>query len=212
MAIYCKAEKGHNAVRFAENTGVIDEWKHSWPKGEISYRLNNWSTDNISEYHQNMAVTVALRAWQLYISDLKFRRERNPDVSVDFDVFFKGRAAFSSNNVFAHAYYPGQGKVSGDVEINDGSWEWVTDSRLQDLARPPLVPILIHEFGHSLGLSHDPRTPNAIMYPYFDLGKKKNHLHAYDIERMQSRYGERKLSQRLLDYFAARRDNGWDFD
>ena len=50
------------------------------------------------------------------------------------------------------------------------------------------------------------------MYPSMNLGKTKNTLHEYDIERIQSRYGKRNLSQRVLDYFMRRRIRGGDFD
>ena len=198
-------------ILFKENIEGIDEWPHSWPKGEITYRLNNHTKDIAKASLQDRAVTVALRAWQLRISDLKFRRERNTDVSVDFDVSFQPLEKFSGKGVLAHAWFPGQGKISGDCEIND-EWNWTTHSALQKLSTPPLVPILIHEFGHSLGLRHDTVTRESIMYPSFDLGQKKNKLGPRDIIRIQQRYGARKISQRIIDYFINRRDKGFDFD
>jgi hypothetical protein len=78
----------------------------------------------------------------------------------------------------------------------------------------PLVPIMIHEFGHSLGLRHDTNTASQnteIMYPTFNLGRKKTNLGPRDIERIQAKYGARNLSQRILDYFMNRRALGWDF-
>ena len=209
--IFCSAEKSidSHSIQFKEN--IIEEWPHNWSDGEISYRLNNFSDDHISERNQLRAVTVALRVWQLRINKLKFRRERSEFPSVDFQVSFHPTDHFSSNNVFAHAYFPGQGEVSGDVHINDESWDWVSHSQLMDLAHPPLVPILIHEFGHSLGLRHDTRTQESIMYPSFNLGRKKNKLHEFDVERIQDKYGVRNISQRIIDYFRRRRDAGWDF-
>jgi hypothetical protein len=53
---------------------------------------------------------------------------------------------------------------------------------------------------------------DSIMYPSFDLGKRKNDLHTRDIQRIQSRYGARDISQRIIDYFQKRRDEAWDFD
>ena len=79
------------------------------------------------------------------------------------------------------------------------------------MGQPPLVPILIHEFGHSLGLRQDVVESSSIMYPSFNLGRKKNKLHENDIRRIQERYGERKISQRIIDYFRNRRDRGFDF-
>jgi len=211
-AVHCEAHANLNNIGFSENvTGSIDEWPHSWPKGEITWRLNNYTHDITREYHQRRAVSASLRAWQIRINHLKFRQERNPDVSVDFDVSFRPLSYFDGRKgVLAHAWYPGQGKISGDVEIND-EWNWVTHSKLQTLAKPPLVPILIHEFGHSLGLRHDPREKDSIMYPSFDLGQKKNRLHSRDVTRIQDRYGKRTLPQWLVSSLLNRRDRGFDF-
>ena len=208
-----KAERKRDKIIFTENLAAgITEWPHSWPDGEISYRLNSYSTD-FSERDQLRAITIALRTWQLRINKIKFRRERNPDVSVDLDVTFEPTSHFNSDNILAHAYYPGQGDISGDVHINDG-WNWVSGVHLADMAHPPIVPIMIHEFGHSLGLAHDTATSSQnteIMYPSFNLGRKKTNLGPNDIFRIQERYGYRNLSQRILDYFMRRRELGWDF-
>lgn len=199
----------HN-LEFRENIEGIDEWPHNWPDGEISYRLNNFS-DDFSRQWQKRAVTVALRAWQLRITKLKFRRERNPDVSVDFNVSFEDLAHFDNRKgVFAHAYFPGQGDISGDVHIND-YWQWVHGTELMTLSKPPLVPVLVHEFGHSLGLRHDTFDNMDIMYPSFDLGKPKNQIGHRSISRAQDRYGARMLPEWLIKYFIERRSGGWDF-
>lgn len=203
---------GMNEIKYEETVDErISEWPHSWPEGEITYRLNNFTTDISREDWQHRAVTVALRAWQFKISKLKFRRERNPDVSVDFDVSFENLAHFDNRRgVFAHAYFPGQGQLSGDVHIND-DWDWVPATKFQMLSKPPLVPILMHEFGHSLGLRHDPFDNTDIMYPSFDLGKQKNLIGKRSTERMQERYGKRNLASWIQDYFNSRRLRGSDF-
>ena len=213
--VLCQAtadKKKGRIIAFKEIGANITEWPHSWPDGEVSYRLNSYSTD-FSERNQIRAITVALRAWQLRINKIRFRRERNPDVTVDFDVSFEPASHFNSSNILAHAYFPGQGDISGDVHIND-NWTWVSGVHLADMAHPPVVPIMIHEFGHSLGLAHDTATSSQnteIMYPSFNLGRKKTTLGPNDIYRIQERYGYRTLSQRIIDYFANRRALGWDF-
>ena len=110
-----------SSMEFAES-GIeecdIKEWPHSWPEGEITYRLNNFTNDIRMQRHQERAVTVALRMWQLRIDKLKFRRERNVDTGVDFNVSFAGHDRFRSKSVLAHAWFPGQGEISGDCEIN----------------------------------------------------------------------------------------------
>ena len=81
MAIRCELKSELNGLKFHDNIEGIDEWEHNWPDGEITYRLNNNSMDFDVSY-QKRAVTVALRTWQWRINKLRFRRERNPDVSV----------------------------------------------------------------------------------------------------------------------------------
>jgi len=210
-----KANTISNVADFKENIEGITEWKYRWPDGEITYRLNNLTPDIISSRHQERAITVALRVWQLRIKDIKFKREYNKDTSVDFDVSFRDQSVFSSPNVLAHAWFPGQGAISGDVEIND-KWNWVTHTKISGIGNPPLVPIMIHEFGHSLGLRHDTTDHNSIMYPSFNLGLKKNDLSENDIRRIQGKegfvgYGARTLSQRIIDMLKRRRDLGLDF-
>jgi len=204
-------QKDSSTLQFSETIDDrIDEWPHSWPKGEISYRLNSFS-DDTKKVWQERAVTVALRAIRLREKDLIFRKERNPDTHVDFNVEFEDLAHFNGRRgVFAHAYFVGQDDISGDVHIND-DWNWVPGSHLQTLAKPPLVPILIHEFLHSVGLRHDPYDVTDIMYPSFNLGEKKVKIGNRSVARLQERYGKRSLPSWIIAYFQLRRLEGRDF-
>lgn len=210
----CDALSDKAGIIFKDSLGGLNEWpmEKNWPDGEVSYRLNNFSEDFKKEW-QTRAVTVSLRTWQLRLERLNFRREYNRTANVDINISFKPQEVFSSRFTFAHAWYPGQGDISGDCEIND-AWNWQPGVHLSDLARPPLIPVLIHEMGHSLGLVHD-TTQGAknreLMYPSYDMGRKQTNLGPNDITRIQERYGARTISQRLLDYFLNRRLNGWDF-
>ena len=76
--------------------------------------------------------------------------------------------------VLAHAYFPGQGEISGDIHIND-EWNWVPHSNWQDLARPPLLTVLMHEIGHSLGLRHDNRSNKLYNVPINESRKNKEY-------------------------------------
>lgn len=213
MKLYkCEATSCVANQKFEFKSSATTEWPHNWPDGEISYRLNNFSDDLIGKW-QKRAVTEALMAWQLKIQKIKFRMERNMTSHVDFNVSFKPISEFSSPNILAQCYYPGQGEVSGDCEIND-NWDWVASIIHADMGHPPLVPILIHEFGHGIGLVHATEYPQHvtdIMYPSFDLGKKKNDIGPYSTGRAQSRYGVRTVSQRFEDLILLRRNLGKNF-
>jgi len=185
-----------------------NEWPHSWDKGTVTYRLDNFTPDIEERKWQERAVTVAFRVWQLRIKDLKFKRVYD-DKKVDIPISFEPLSVFGGKKgVLAHATYPGQSVMY--IHIND-EWNWVPGVKWSKMMTPPLVPILIHEIGHGLGLKHDTRCMSSIMYPSFDLGKKKNTLNPDDIKRIQTRYGKRNLSQRLLDYFIKRRTEGYDY-
>lgn len=190
----------------------IKEWPHSWPHGELSYRLNNYTKDIVKERWQTRSVVVALRCWQLRFSKLRFRRERNPDTHVDINVSFEDLDHFDGRKgVLAHAFFPGQGDISGDVHIND-EWNWVARYQNQTMGKPPLLPILIHEFGHSIGLRHDPFDKTDIMYPSFDLGgPRKFRIGNRSVKRAQERYGRRILASWIIAYFQRRRMESRDF-
>lgn len=208
----CMAQPDKTGIVFNDNIQGIQEWPMSknFPEGEISYRLNNFSADFATNW-QIRAVTVAFRAWQWRIKKLKFRRERNPTAHVDADIWWRPQEFFSSPNVFAHAWYPGQGEISGNCELND-SWDYVPGVHLSRMNHPPLVPILVHEFGHSvIGLTHDPTSALEIMYPSFSIGSKKTGLGPNDVSRSQGRHDARTLPQYIIDYFLNRRQMGWDF-
>ena len=217
MTDLCKCEAvactANRKFEFRDNVVNQTEWPHSWPHGELSYRLNNLSEDFDKKW-QPLAVTQALMAWQYKIKHLKFRRERNPDAHVNINVNFSPQSTFSSAGVLAHAVYPGQGEASGDCEINDEGWDWVASIRDSNMGHPPLVPVLIHEFGHSIGLTHAVEYPlhtSDIMYPSFDLGQKKNTIGPFSTGRAQDRYGARNMNQRIIDMLIRRRNLGTIF-
>lgn len=202
----------------------IKEWEHKWSpsKGIVSWVVENKSDDKQIQGWEERAVAIALRTWGLRITDIKFRKlsiRKDPieaDIIVRFDSpdtnkYFKDRPT-----VLAYAYFPGQGKVSGDVTFND-AYIWSKDGKPINahLIDPEnygpdttstfktynIIQTLIHELGHSLGLRHNTECQDCIMYPYYN-GYVT--LHSNDVKRIQSFYGKRHLSTWILEYFRKR--------
>jgi hypothetical protein len=212
--IHCSAtlNKIGSEVAFKENVEGIEEWPHKLEFREHSYRLNNYTGDTLPKW-QERAVTVAFRMIQFRARKISFRRERNRDVTVDFDISFEPGDHFSSPYVLAHDYYPGQGAISSDCHIND-DWDWVPTAHMGDLNHPPLIPVLGHEFLHGCGFVHDTASSSMgkeLMYPSFDLGKIINKLGPRDIQRIGEQYGLRDMPHWIIQYFITRRNEGWDF-
>jgi hypothetical protein len=207
---YCAAQAGNGEIKFEATNQHQEEWTCYWDKGTLTYRLSNFSEDFNMKW-QKRVVTDAFMFWQLRIKDLKFKQIRDPDEQVDINIVFKPQNHFAQPEIYAQAYYPCQGLASGDIEINDG-WDWRASVRRADKEHPPLLPIMIHELGHSLGLSHDRQSNWSIMWPYFQLGDSKTTLGPRDIERIQKIYGKRTGLQRLIDIIRKRAISGSTYE
>ena len=121
----------------------------------------------------------------------------------------------------AYAYFPNGQKIGGDITFND-SVIWTTNGKPIHAHKvfpdkyPPntktklrtynMVHTLLHECGHAIGLKHCQQHKHCIMYPYYN-GKVQ--LHDHDVQRIQSIYGARGLSKRIIDYFRKRMHRKW---
>ena len=93
--------------------------------------------------------------------------------------------------VLAHAFQPGTetmfgtgGTIAGDVHV-DPDWNWV-DSATPGAGQFDLFTVLLHEFGHSLGLGHS-ADPSSVMFSTYSGARRT--LAADDIAGIQAIYG-----------------------
>ena len=60
--------------------------------------------------------------------------------------------------------------------------------------------VAVHEFGHSLGLSHS-AVPGAVMYPYYQTVEGDFKLSSDDIAGIQAVYGKTRYLKPTFDTF-----------
>uniref|UniRef100_A0A158Q8F8 ZnMc domain-containing protein n=1 Tax=Elaeophora elaphi TaxID=1147741 RepID=A0A158Q8F8_9BILA len=135
-------------------------------------------------------INEAINAWQ-NILPMQFREVR-PDYGADVKIRFAigdhgdPYRFDGSGKILAHAFPPGEG-IGGDIHLDDDEhWtiELTGDPYRQQVS---LRSIAMHEFGHSIGLSHS-NQEDSIMYAFYqyDLPAK---LSYDDLLAVQALYG-----------------------
>ena len=156
-----------------------------WSTTNLRYGYVNFTPD-MTKAKVRSGIKSAFNLWSA-VTPLKFTEipiGSNPEIRIQFATGSHGDGSpfDGAGGVLAHAYYPGQGAISGDSHFDDAeTWS---------INLPPsgidLVTVAAHEFGHALGLKHSNVT-NALMYAYY--GGPHRFLHQDDIDGIQALYG-----------------------
>jgi len=189
----------------------IDEWKHSWPDGIVTWKLESHSDDFDRIYSLQRIFALAFLTWGKEMKNIKFRRVRRVGADADIPITFLPRDEDelfkSSPGVLAYAYFPTPNSpVGGDMVFNDDYyWTWngagvnAHDVKPEQYPDPNTKVKLrtyniqhtgVHEIGHAIGLRHNQSCTDCVMYPYYNGNIK---LDSNDIARIQDRYGKRNL-------------------
>jgi len=156
-----------------------------WPDNEVSYRINSYTND-LSKSDVDADFAKAMKVWsdasQLKVNELT---SGNPDIKVDF---FEGDHGDNDpfdgpGKVLAHAYFPGNYDLAGDVHFDDEE----SFTRKQNTGINFLW-VAAHEVGHSLGLGHS-NDNDALMAPFYSGYQENFKLHPDDIAGIQYLYG-----------------------
>jgi hypothetical protein len=222
LKVHCKyiLEKGKVIAKSEQ-----EEWPKKWNTEILYWDLVQDSEDIPGVKLEKASIARALLRWQIVIKDLKFRRynsrsirqrKRGNKATIRIEFKQEDEVWAKSPGVLAYAYFPGQGKVSGKVVFNEKAlWSldgksikaWKIDKRYTKESKTKLKTyliehVLLHEFGHMLGLKHDTQDKSSVMYPYYS-GILK--LSKSDVSRIQAKYGVRpnwdKWLVRLKGYF-----------
>jgi len=184
---YVKAKNG--GLQFIEEKQT--HWKHKWDKHTVTYALQKDTEDIDGRRIEERAVNLAFLTWNIEIP-LKLksvRGRKTPDIYINFvhaknDAYLKNK-----KNVLAYAYFPKTSK-QGKIVFNE-DYLWSINGRNNSYN---MVHVLIHELGHSLGLTHDVSDRNSVMWYQYN---GRMNLTKYDINRITEKYGRRHWRGRI---------------
>ncbi|CAI5677326.1 matrix metalloproteinase-17b isoform X3 [Oreochromis aureus] len=165
-----------------------------WTRRNINWRLQSYpSSSHLSRETIRSLIFYALRVWA-EPTPLEFHEVGSPDAAdlqVDFfhgyhgdDYPFDG-----AGGAVGHAFFPSDPARAGLVHL-DAEEEWAFRQPVSE--GTDLFTVLVHEFGHALGLPHS-SSRHSVMRPYY-LGPVGDPLHyrlgPQDLDHITQLYGQ----------------------
>ncbi|XP_025068614.1 matrix metalloproteinase-17-like [Alligator sinensis] len=169
----------------------------AWTKRNISWRVKTYPRGaRLSRETMRVLIYYALRVWG-EATPLTFHEVggHSADISVEFlqREHGDGSPFDGPGGMVAHAFFPGDPQRAGNVHF-DSEEDWTFRAPADDYGMD-LFAVAVHEFGHSLGLTHSP-SKRSIMRPYYQgpVGDPLQYqLLAVDRLDIQRLYGSRAL-------------------
>ncbi|XP_074042966.1 LOW QUALITY PROTEIN: matrix metalloproteinase-17 [Poecilia reticulata] len=166
-----------------------------WTRRNINWRLHSYpSSSHLSREMIRSLVFYALRVWA-EPTPLEFHEVGNPeaaDLQVDFLQGYHGDGYpfDGAGGAVGHAFFPSDPARAGGVHL-DAEEQWAF--RQPAYEGTDLFTVLVHEFGHALGLAHS-SSRHSVMRPYYH-GPVGDPLHyrleQQDLEHITHIYGKR---------------------
>uniref|UniRef100_A0A3B5BBH1 Matrix metalloproteinase-17-like n=1 Tax=Stegastes partitus TaxID=144197 RepID=A0A3B5BBH1_9TELE len=139
-----------------------------WTRRNINWRLRSYpSSSHISRETVRSLVFYALRVWA-EPTPLDFHEVGSPeaaDLQVDFLHGYHGDGYpfDGAGGAVGHAFFPSDPARAGGVHL-DAEEEWTFRQPASE--GTDLFTVLVHEFGHALGLAHS-SSRHSVMRPYY---------------------------------------------
>ncbi|XP_056408616.1 matrix metalloproteinase-17-like [Hyla sarda] len=176
--------QGHRRKRYAPSGSV-------WQKRHLTWRVESFPIFPSQETTKQV-IEGALLAWSRE-SNLDFSQSTgagDADLRVSFvdGSHGDGYPFDGPGGTLGHAFFPGVGASAGATHMDaDEHWTY------NEAEGTDLFAVAVHEFGHSLGLSHS-SAENSIMKPYYQgpVGDHRRYrLPLDDVQGIQALYGKR---------------------
>ncbi|KAM4585690.1 matrix metalloproteinase-17b [Fundulus diaphanus] len=166
-----------------------------WTRRNINWRLHSYpSSAHLSREMIRSLVFYALRVWA-EPTPLEFHEVASSeaaDLQVDFLRGYHGDGYpfDGAGGAVGHAFFPSDPARAGGVHL-DAEEQWAF--RQPAYEGTDLFTVLVHEFGHALGLAHS-SSRHSVMRPYYQ-GPVGDPLHyrlgQQDLEHITQLYGKR---------------------
>ncbi|XP_073342542.1 matrix metalloproteinase-17b [Pagrus major] len=184
-----EGEEGGNMKRRRRRTITM------WTCRNINWRLRSYlSSPHLSRETIHILIFYALKGWA-EPTPLEFHEVGSPeaaDLQVDFlhgyhgdDYPFDG-----AGGAVDHAFFPSDPDRAGGIHL-DAEEKWTFRQSASE--GTDLFTVLVHEFGHALGLAHS-SSRHSVMRPYYQ-GPAGDPLHyslgRQDLEQITQLYGKR---------------------
>ncbi|XP_040904648.1 matrix metalloproteinase-17b [Toxotes jaculatrix] len=167
----------------------------NWTSRNINWRLHTYpSSSRLSRETVRSLVFYALRVWS-DPTPLEFHEVSSPeaaDLQVDFlhGSHGDGYPFDGAGGAVGHAFFPSDPARAGGVHL-DAEEEWAFRQPASE--GTDLFTVLVHEFGHALGLAHS-SSRHSVMRPYYQ-GPAGDPLHyrlgPHDLGHITQLYGKR---------------------